>query len=305
MKSTVRHYAPVAVLLAVLLAIAAGLSLPTGEQADRRPRVVTTTYPLYVAAQNILSTSDTLALEKLSATGAGCLHNYQLSPGDRLVLEQAELVLTNGIGPEPFLEGVSLRRVVNTGAQVALLDCDHQHQGEDHHHHHNEHVWVSPERYADQVLAVLEALVALDGENAALYRSNAENYLRHIDQLWSRMQQLSLAGRPCVLFQDSLAYLAEDLGLAVKATLAIDGDSGIAAGDLAAVERLARQYPDLLLLYDTQYPIRYGGVDGLVPADQVLALETAVVGDGSPGDWLDATRRNLEQLEKLTGGDKP
>ena len=108
-----------------------------------------------------------------------------------------------------------------------------------------------------------------------------------------------------MLFHDSLAYLAADVGLDVRMTLTVDGDSGIAAEDLAAVERLAKEQPDLLLLYDTQYPIRYGAVDGLVPARQVLALETAVMGTGEPSDWLNAMTRNLKKLQTLTGGDTP
>ena len=91
----------------------------------------------------------------------------------------------------------------------------------------------------------------------------------------------------------------------VKLTLSAEGESGLSAADLAQVEQLAKQYPDLVLLYDTQYPIRYAAIDGLVPAAQVIALETAVVGQGSPSDWLDAMERNIEKLQKLTGGDTP
>lgn len=315
MKSKVRHYTPVALLLAVILVAVSCLSLLTGDRSDPRPRVLATTHPLYVAADYILGNTDELRLEKLSGTGAGCLHDYQLSPADRLALEQAEVILQNGAGPEPFLEGVESTRLVNTSAEIEKLSpADFWHpevySPEDHHGHHhekeanNEHVWVSPVRYQKQVLAVLEALIRLDKGNEAVYRENASHYLMNIDYLWSEMTALPLQGRPCVLFHDSLAYLAEDLGLDVRMVLTFDGDSGIAAEALAEVERLAKEYPDLLLIYDTQYPIRYGGVDGLVPAQQVLALDTAVVGEGNSTDWIKAMEYNLEQL-KQPGGDTP
>lgn len=308
MKSTLRHYAPVALMLAVILAASSCLSLITGGgKEDSRTRVLTTTYPLYVAAQNILGDTDEVRLEMLSGVGAGCLHDYQLTPADRLALERAEVILTNGAGSEPFLEGVDPARVVNTAAGIDLIcSTHHHHEGEDHHHEeNNEHVWVSPDRYGKQVLAVLNTLIALDSANEAVYRSNAENYLRHVDYLWQQMQSAAVEGRPCILFHDSLAYLAADLGWEVQLVLTVDGDSGIAAEDLAAVEVLAKEHPDLLLIYDTQYPIRYTAVDGLVPDGQVIALETAVVGDGKPSDWLDAMGRNAEKLQKLTGGDAP
>lgn len=306
MKSTLRHYAPVALLLAVILAAVSCLSLMTGQERDDRPQVLATTHPLYVATQYILGSTDEVRLTTLSGTGAGCLHDYQLSPADRLALERAQVILQNGAGPEPFLEGVDPTRLVNTSEGLDLLCTDHHHEGGDHHEKeaHNEHVWVSPTRYQKQVLAVMNTLIALDGGNEATYRNNAENYLRYIDYVWSQMQATSLSGRPCVLFQDSLAYLADDLGLDVQMVLTFDGESGLSAEALAHVERLAKEHPDLLLMYDTQYPIRYGAVDGLVPPEQVISLETAVVGDGTPTDWLDAMTRNAETLQKL-GGDAP
>lgn len=308
MKSTIRHYAPVAMLLAVILAVSAVLShLAWDGRQDNRPRLLATSYPLYLAAQNVLGGSDEVALEMLSGAGTGCLHDYQLSPSDRLALAKADVVLTNGTGTETFLEEVEPDRLVNTAAGLELLCADHHHEGGEHHEEeYNEHLWVSPLRYQKQVLAVMNVLISLDSENAAVYRENATNYCMGIDAVWSQMPTEGLKGRPCVLFHDSLAYLADDLNLDVKLTLTFDGDSGLAVADLAKVERLAKEHPDLLLIYDTQYPIRYGAVDGLVPAKQVLALDTAVVGAGKTTDWLDAMERNSQKLGQLQmGGDAP
>ncbi|MBQ9841758.1 MAG: zinc ABC transporter substrate-binding protein [Clostridia bacterium] len=308
MKSTFRHYAPVALLLAVILLAATCLSLLTGdrEQGDR-PRVLVTTYPLYVAAQNILGDTDGVQLTMLSAVGAGCLHDYQLTPADRLALERADLVMTNGVGAEPFLEGlVEEHRLVDTAVWVEPLCSDHHHGAEEHHHHedHNEHVWVSPTQYQKQVVQVAVALRSVDRQNSARYEQNAKAYQTAIKGVEQRLPNLN--GRPCVLFHDSLSYLAADVGLDVKLTMSADGESGLSANHLAQVERLAKEHPDLVLLYDTQYPIRYTAVDGLVPAAQVISLETAVVGDGKPTDWLDAMNRNLDKLQTLTeGGDAP
>lgn len=309
MKSTLRHYAPVALLLAVILVAASCLSLVTGRRArEDRPLVLATTYPLYLAAQNVLGDSDAVRLEMLSGVGTGCLHDYQLTPADRLALAEADLVLCNGVGSEPFLDGiVEESRRVDTGAGVELLCAEpHHHEGEAHHHEttaYNEHLWLSPARYIQQVGAVSNALIRLDVQGAPTYAANQAAYSGAIhDEILLKLPDLS--GRPCVLFHDSLAYLAADLGLEVELVLTADGDSGIAAEDLAVVERLAREHPDLLLIYDTQYPIRYSAVDGLVPPGQVLSLESAVVGAGTPTDWLDAMTRNLEKLQSL-GGDVP
>lgn len=310
MKTTLRHYGPVAALLAVILVASTCLSLLAGGgERDDRTRVLVTNYPLYVAAQNILGDTDEVQLTMLSGAGAGCLHDYQLTPADRLALERAEMVMTNGVGAEPFLDGlVDEERLVNTADDVGLLYAPHHHHHEDEEHTHdhedyNEHVWLSPHRYMGQVHRIQQTLQELNPEQTEVYAANGEAYMRKILELDYRLPDLS--GRPCVLFHDSLAYLAEDLGLDVKITLTADGESGLSAAHLATVESLAKEHPDLVLIYDTQYPIRYGAVDGLVPADQVIALETAVVGNGKSSDWLDAMERNMEKLQKLTGGDTP
>ena len=310
MKQTLRHYGPVALLMACILAASTCLSLLTGggERVDR-PRVLVTTYPLYLAAQNVLGDTDGVELTLLSGAGAGCLHDYQLTPADRLAIQRADKVLINGAGAEPFLEGlVEESRLVDTSAGLSYLcaETDHHHDHHDDHDHtaYNEHLWLSPARYQQQVVTLAGTLMELiHGEEQSLFRRNATDYITAIGGVAQRLPHLN--GRPCVLFHDSLSYLAEDAGLDVQLTLSADGESGLSAADLAQVETLAKQYPDLLLLYDTQYPIRYTAVDGLVPADQVIALETAVVGQGSPSDWLDAMQRNIEKLHNLTGGDLP
>ena len=308
MKTTLRHYGAVALLLAIILLGSTLLSLFTGSrQGEDRPCLLVTTYPLYVAAQNVLGDTDGVEVTLLSGAGAGCLHDYQLTPADRLAIEKADLVVINGVGAEPFLDGlVEESRLVDASAGLSYLctESDHHHEDPDHHHQeYNQHIWLSPGRYMAQVRHVLQALCQRNPERMNDYSANAAAYMEQVLAVWQNLPQFD--GRPCVLFHDSLSYLASDTGLDVRLTLSAEGESGLSAADLARVEALAKQYPDLVLLYDTQYPIRYTAVDGLVPPDQVIALETAVVGSGKPSDWLDAMERNIGKLQKLQGGDTP
>lgn len=308
MKTTLRHYGAIALLLADILLVSTLLSLCTGSrQGEDKPCLLVTTYPLYVAAQNVLGDTDGVEVTLLSGAGAGCLHDYQLTPADRLAMEKADLVVINGVGAEPFLDGlVEESRLVDASAGLSYLCAESDHHHEDPHHHHeeyNEHIWLSPAAYLWQVSRVAQAIARLNPDAAATYAANADAYMAQILAMQYRLPRLD--GRPCVLFHDSLSYLAEDAGFSVKLTLSAEGESGLSAADLAKVEALAKQYPDLVLLYDTQYPIRYTAVDGLVPPHQVIALETAVVGSGKPSDWLDAMGRNVKKLQSLQGGDTP
>ena len=304
MKQLFTTYRAVALMLAAILLLSVGLTVLTGGLTLRRVKddrytVLATTYPLYVAAQRIIGGNAPIALTRLDGSAAGCLHDYQLSPSDRKALQDADLILMNGAGAETFLHGiVEEEKCVDTsaGLDLLLLAGEHHHDHEEGHHpeeEYNEHVWLSPALYAKQVEAVLNALIALDSINEQTYRRNATEYLTHIYAIQVELAVLKteLEGTPCVLFHDSMAYLAADLGLDVKLTLSVEGESGLSAADLKQVESLAAEHPDLLLFYDFQYALRYDGVAGTP-----VTINTAVLG---PNDWIDAMEYNIEMLRAI------
>ena len=310
-----KHYGRVAWLMAGIVLLSALLTVFTGTVGvpRREKTVVTTTYPLYVAVQNILGDVDGVRVENLTGTAAGCLHDYQLTPANRIALEGASLVLLNGGGAESFLDDTLAALpdlpTVDTSAGVALLESCHDHEhpndGEndnDHDHAVNEHLWVSPSRYAAQVTAVMDALCALDPDHAAIYKENGEDYRRRVLAIGDRLHAAAdkLPSKTCMIFHDSLAYLADELGLTVVAALHVGEESGVSAADLATAQRAAQADPNVLLLYDSQYTIRYSAIDRLVPSAHVLSVDIAVVGRGKASDWLDAMEENVLVLERIT-----
>ncbi len=318
MKSTLRYYTPVALLMAGIVALAAVVTAFTGTVGmPRRTRtVVTTTYPLYVAVRNILGDTDTLTAENLTGSATGCLHDYQLSPANRITLQNASLVLLNGGGAESFLTdtlaALPQLPTVDTAVGIDLLSSCHAH---DHPHDHadapaqdghtaNEHLWVSPTRYAVQITAACEALCALDSRNAAIYRENGRAYREKVLAVGDRLRASAarLKSKNCVIFHDSLAYLADEMGLTVTAALHVGEESGLSASDLAAAQQAVVADENTALLYDSQYIVRYAAIDRLVPSAQVLTVDTAVVGNGHAADWLDAMERTCRLFEQLTEG---
>ena len=301
MKQTFKTYRAVALMLAAILLLSVGLThvLGNGSVGQAKGKaVLATTYPVYVAAQHIIGEDTSVTLHRLDGAASGCLHDYQLSPSDRRLTQEADLILMNGAGAEPFLHGiVEEQKCVDTSEGIDLLCAEHDHdhdEGDHHHEEYNEHLWLSPTRYAKQVAAVRDALCGLNPDKADLYKKNATAYLAKISAIADDLPDLS--GKPCVLFHDSMAYLAADLGLDVKLTLSVEGESGLSAADLKQVEALAAEYPDLLLMYDTQYALRYEGVAGTP-----VSVHTAV-----QEDWLTAMGENVKNLKKITkGGETP
>ncbi len=69
--------------------------------------VVTSFYPMYVAAENIIGDVEGVTLENLSEPQTGCLHDYQLTAADMKLLSKADVFIVNGGGIESFLSDVA------------------------------------------------------------------------------------------------------------------------------------------------------------------------------------------------------
>ena len=312
-----RQYGAVALLMAGILLAAVAITAFTRvtNREDGRLRLVAASYPAYIAALNIADGVDGVQVVNLVAAQTGCLHDYQLSPDNMITLSGADALILNGAGAESFLDGALDRfpelAVIDTSAGISLLESRHVH---DHDHDHgeeagsqepeeglvyyNEHIWTSPERYKRQVANLRDGLAALDAGHAEQYRGNADAYLAEIDEI-ERQLAVAAANLPadaCITFHDSLAYLAEDLGLHPVAALSIGEDSGVSAADLRQAEQAAAAAGSVLLLYDSQYPVEYAYIADSAEQAAVLTLHTAAGGEEGKSAWLDAMQQNVQVL---------
>ncbi len=310
MKSAIKHYLPVAGLMAVIVAVCsivtAWAGVPTAS-TDGDKRVVTTSYPLYILADTVARGVDGVQVENLTGAATGCMHDYQLTPSDRVLLDRADLVLMGSASAEPFMTDMVAQLdcpVVDTVHHTRLTaDADEEFEhNHEHHHDHaaDEHAWMQPTLYATQCEAVAEWLAQMDPVNAQQYQQQAQDHIEKIKAAEAALTDAvrTLPTTVCVTFHDSVRSFAEGLGLTVAASLTVGEDSGVSASDLAAVQRVLAQHPDALLLYDNQYDIRYAAIDTLVSPRQVIALDAAVAGDRIGDDWLDAMETNAALLRQ-------
>lgn len=114
--------------------------------------VVTSFYPMYIAALNVTDGVDGVKLENLSEPQTGCLHDFQLTPEDMKLLSTADVFIINGGGIESFMSDVASAYpeldVVEACENVSLLeeddalDADHDHNSDsgktDEHTHDHE-----------------------------------------------------------------------------------------------------------------------------------------------------------------------
>ncbi len=302
------RYGAIFGLLAVILAASFAITAFVGVRVPTKPSdefsVVASFFPLYTAALQVVGDCEGVTVSCLTQPQTGCVHNYQLSPTERMLLSKADVLILNGAGAEAFLEQTLTAMpdlpCVDTSQGIVLQQtfCEHDHE-HDHDHTVNEHVWLSPSRYAQQVRRLCEGLCNLDPAHAAEYTRNANAYIDRIKSVQTRLEQMTLPFTHVVLFHDSVAYPAADLGLDVIGAAPLGDNGGASAADLAEIAQRVKGKA-VLFLYDNQYPVAYESLREHASSAAVVTWDGAtkpLAGVPAKDVWLAAMEQNLQQLE--------
>ena len=176
--------------------------------------VVATTFPAYDFARAVVGDAGTVTM--LISPGTET-HSYDPSPQDIRKIQNCDLFIYGGGESDAWMDDIlaSVDADISTVAMteaVSLLESPHiENPDEGHHHEHavyDEHVWTSPANAAVIVAAVRDKLVEIDAENAALYRAQAEAYIKEIEALDAEFADLvQNAPRKTVLFADRFPFL--------------------------------------------------------------------------------------------------
>ncbi len=302
------RYGAVAGLLAGILAVSLVVTAFIGVREPQKPTdefsVVASFFPMYTAALQVVGNCEDVTVSCLTQPNAGCVHDYQLSPTERMQLSKADVLILNGAGTEAFLSqtlaALPQLPCIDTSQGVSLQEtiCEHDHEHE-HDHTMNEHVWLSPSRYAMQVRNLCEGLCEVDPAHAAEYTRNAEQYIDKIGNIQKRLEQMVLPFTHAVLFHDSVAYPAEDLGLEMLGVVPLGEEQGASAAQLAEMAERVKDKA-VLFLYDSQYPVAYESLRDYAKRAATVTWNSAaqLPAAGAAKDaWLVAMEQNLQRLE--------
>lgn len=306
-------YVFVTVLLLALLLTGAGLTQlyvkEETKQQDSELTVVTSFYPMYIAAMNVIGDTPGVDLQNLSEPQTGCLHDYQLTPADMKLLSGADVFIVNGGGIESFLSDVAADyknlSIVNACEGLNLLseeDEGEEHTHEDGHNHGdvNAHAWMSIALYKQQVENILEGLCRIDPKHQDAYESNAKEYLAKLEDLEKEQQSLKeeLAGKHIVIFHEAYAYVAEDYDMEISYTMDLDEERQVSAGEVADVMGAIEKNDISVVLAEELYGKDMGDTVERETDAKVCYLDTLTRGEYEKDSYLDAMRRNMELLKE-------
>ncbi|WP_165176050.1 metal ABC transporter substrate-binding protein [Desulfovibrio sp. ZJ369] len=244
-----------------LLFPAGGKAGPLEQPAELR--VLATTFPVYLFTRNVAHSRPYVHVELLIPAPSGCPHDYSLTPRDMQKLDQAQVLVINGLGLEDFL-GAPLQknnslRVIDSSAGIAPLSLPpgaqaHGH-GKDNNNDVNPHLFASPQQAAAMTYTIANGLARIDPAGAAAYRAAAEAYAARLLSLGRRLHMLGACAprKGIVLQHDALAYLAHDAGLDVMAVIQESEDTQPSAARLIALAKLIRREKPVLIAGEPQY----------------------------------------------------
>lgn len=289
--------------------------------AGDRLKVVTTFPPMYWFTKAVAG--DAAEVEVIVPPGTE-VHEYQATPATVQAIAQADVLVTNGLGLEEFLE-TTLRNAQNANLKTVVAsegiqalgevsptvlvsdassgDHDHDHGNEasaEAHSHRagNPHVWIDPVLAQQQIAQIRDGLIAADPTNRRTYETNAAAYLQQLQQLHQDYETRlkPLQGCTFVTFHDAYPYLANRYQLQQVAVVQIPEDSLSPADIQTTIDAVKR--------YDAKALLGEPGVDNklLASLSQDLKLTLREVdplesGPLDPQHYLTAMAQNLQTLE--------
>ncbi len=296
-----KKYVFVTVMLAVLLLLGVGLTgiyvNHTEEKEADQYTVVTSFYPMYIAALNVVGDNDRIRLENLSEPQTGCLHDYQLTPADMQLLSTADAFVVNGGGIESFLEEAAEQypklTIINASGQVDLIED-------------NAHAWMNIEDYMTQVKTIAGELSAADPADAEKFSENADAYLDKLSSLKEEADAIKplMEGKEIVIFHEAYEYVAEEYGMQVSYVMDLDEERQVSAGEVADVVRAVQDGGVQVILAEELYGKDMGDTVESETDAKVCYLDTLVRGDYDADSYLGAMQQNINLLKEVFSDEK-
>lgn len=267
------------------------LLLGCGQQetvTSQEDTVLATTYPMYELCSNLLRNTEGIQVEALITEQVSCLHDYTLTTTQMRRIEGAELVVLSGAGLEDFMESalatVSEDRLVDSSIGIELIEED-------------PHIWLDPERYAQQAENVGAALAERYPEQGDIIRENTQGLVQKLRQLKEELNlqlDVALTQKNIITFHDGFTYFADAFGLNILAAIEEEEGAEPSAAEIRDICTLVEQYG-----LETVFVER----NGSTAAAEIISEETGVsyrtlstIMSETEGGYQAAMEENIRQL---------
>ncbi len=300
------------------------LSAESTAQTDEKSlSVVCSIFPQYDFCREIMGKDANIELLLKSKVD---MHNYKPSAEDILKIKNCDLFIDIGGESDEWAKDIVASADNSRLSVLSLIDLveakeeetlegmeeeDHEHdedeEDEEHESEKDEHVWTSLKNAQIIVRAISERLCALDAQNSAEYKKNADSYIEKLAALEKQYAEtVSTAKRKTLVFADRFPfrYLADDYSLECFA--AFSGCSAETQASFETVAFLAEKVKDKNLPYVLVIDGSDGSVAQTVASQsgaKIMALDSCQsvseeeINEGK--SYLSIMQENLEVLKEV------
>ena len=215
MNKHIKYIIVFAIILIIIIAlIVLNINKRNKENVnDAKTKIVTSFYPMYIIAENLLEGTKNIELVNMADVNVGCLHDYTLTTEDMKKVENADFFIINGLGMEKFLD-----KVINTNSNMYIIDSSQNIQNlikDEDENETNPHIWTSIDNYISQVKNISKELQNKDTLNAQIYKENEEKYVDKLENLKEEYLKTlkNLEGQKAIILNEAFEYLAQEIKL--------------------------------------------------------------------------------------------
>ena len=181
------------------------------KQESNTTKVVTSFYPMYIIAENLIDGANNVELENMADVNVGCLHDYTLMTEDIKKVEEADIFISNGLGMESFID-----KLIEANSDMKVIDSSQDIENAiNSEEETNPHIWTSIDNYILQVQTIASGLKEYDQENKDIYEENEKAYIDELESLKNKFDEElnDFEGKKAVCLNEAFEYMGKELGL--------------------------------------------------------------------------------------------
>jgi zinc/manganese transport system substrate-binding protein len=237
-------------------------------------------------------------------------HSYEASARDQLAVNDADLIIANGGGYDPFMDSLAKaagdKEVLYAYLAEELEAGDQGAADDGHNHDHsdgNEHVWYDFHVVEDFANRLAGALAALDADFSSEYSDNLIDFQGEIEILEDRIAAVSgkYSGASFVASEPVANYLLVELGLQdltpKSFSQAIEEELDVSPKDLLEIQKLLKSKSvDVFVVNPQTGSVQIDALVELAKQNGISIVELSeLLPKGSRYfDWMDLNIANLE-----------
>ena len=238
-------------------------------------------------------------------------HAFAPKPADARAIAQTRLLVTNGLGFEPWAQKLAKSAgyrgetvLASQGVKPRVMAEEKGHDDKSPHPDEADpHAWQNPDNVVLYVRNIAAALSKVDPAGSAVYQANTDAYIKELQTLdaWAKAQfaAIPVAKRKVITSHDAFGYFAAHYQISFLAPQGVSTDAEPSAKQVAQlIKQIQREKIRAVFVENMSNPklLAQLSKDAGVTAGPALYVD-ALSAVGGPADtYLKLMRHNVTQL---------